>query len=88
MASEIKLTASDATDFGKAVPISRDYAVVGARQPSSTSLLSPGAAYIFFREGSRWTQQAKLTATTAKNTEDEFGCAVAIDGDYVIVGAK
>jgi hypothetical protein len=88
MATEVKITASDATEFGKAVAISRDYAVIGARQPSSTSFLSPGAAYIFLNDGSNWTQQAKLTATTAENTEDEFGCAVAIDGDYVIVGAK
>ena len=88
MATEVKLTASDATRFGKAVALNRNYAVVGARQPSSTSFLSPGAAYIFFYDGSAWTQQAKLTATTAEDTEDEFGCAVAIDSDYVLVGAK
>ena len=86
MATEVKLTASDATRFGKAVALNRNYAVVGARQPSSTSFLSPGAAYIFFYDGSAWTKQAKLTATTAEDTEDEFGCAVAIDSDYVFVG--
>jgi hypothetical protein len=88
MATEFKLVASDATEFGKAVAVSGDYAIVGARQPSSTSLLAPGAAYIFVKSGTGWTQQAKLTATTAKDIVDEFGCAVAIDGDYVLVGAN
>jgi len=88
MATEVKLTASDAAGFGNAVALAGDRAVVGARQPSSTSLLEPGAVYVFLNDGSGWTQQAKLTATTAKDTEDGFGCAVAIDDDYALIGAK
>jgi hypothetical protein len=89
MATEFKLVASDiAVEFGRTVAVSGDYAIVGANQGSPTSLVSPGAAYIFVKGGTGWTQQAKLTATTAKDIADEFGCAVAIDGDYVLVGAK
>jgi hypothetical protein len=51
MATEFKLMASDATEFGKGVAVSGDYAIVGGRQPSSTSLLAPGAAYIFVKSG-------------------------------------
>jgi len=48
-----------------------------------------GAAYIFTRSGSTWTQQAKLTASDAQII-DHFGYSVSISGDgsYVIVGAK
>jgi len=45
-----------------------------------------GAAYVFARDGSSWNQQAKLTASDAAGG-DLFGLAVAIDGDYAVIGA-
>jgi hypothetical protein len=87
MATQLKLLASDAVEFGKAVAVSGDYAIVGARQPSPTSLVSPGSAYIFAKSGSGWTQQAKLAVNVNVEKDDEFGAAVAIEGDYAIVGA-
>ena len=45
-----------------------------------------GAAYVFVREGSTWTQQAYLKASNA-NTYDDFGQSVAINGDTILVGA-
>jgi hypothetical protein len=80
-----KLTASDgATNdyFGDSVSISGDYAVVGAYGDDSSS----GSAYIFRRDGTSWSQQAKLTASDG-NSYDEFGYSVSISGDYAIVGA-
>ena len=47
-----------------------------------------GAAYIFTRSGSTWTQQAKIQASN-KGSGDRFGQSVSIDsdGDTAIVGA-
>ena len=45
-----------------------------------------GAAYVFVRSGTTWSQQAYLKAS---NTEagDQFGYSVAVSGDTVVVGA-
>ncbi|MBI5762095.1 MAG: immunoglobulin domain-containing protein [Planctomycetes bacterium] len=83
--TQAKLTASDAAAgdrFGSAVSVSGDYAVVGARGASSGA----GAAYVFVRSGTVWTQQAKLTANDAA-AGDAFGTSAAIYGDTVVVGA-
>jgi len=45
-----------------------------------------GAAYVFTRTGSTWSQQAKLTSD-AISTSDFFGWAVAVSGNSVVVGA-
>ena len=68
--------------FGTSVSISGDYAVIGA--PGIDS--STGAAYVYRRDGDRWTQQVKLTAADGTK-RDSFGRAVAILGDHVIVAA-
>lgn len=84
-----KLTAADgaATDvFGKAVAIAGDTVVVGASSADSVANVDQGAAYVFFRTGTTWAQQAKLTAGDAAAT-DYFGDSVAISADTVIVGA-
>ena len=64
------------------------YAVVGVSN-SSASVTTGGAAYIFTRSGSTWTQQAQITASNAA-TNDRFGASVDIssDGLYVIVAAE
>ena len=82
-----RLTASDAEvfdDFGAAVAIDGNYAVVGARGAGPNG---SGQAYIFHWDGSSWTQQALLTGSdiTGWNT---FGRAVAMSGDSVIIGAN
>jgi hypothetical protein len=80
-----KLTASDGQTldmFGFSVSISSDYAIVGA--PSHNS--HTGAAYIFKRSGTDWSQQAKLTASDGA-INDEFGYSVSISGDCAIAGA-
>jgi hypothetical protein len=80
--------------FGCCVAISSDstYAIVGASSedggvgdPASNA----GAAYIFTRSGSTWTQQAKLTASDAQ-ASDSFGASVDINynGTYVVVGTS
>ena len=83
---QAKLTALDAaaTDrFGTSVSIDGDTVIVGADQRSGNGR---GAAYIFTRSGTVWTQQAKLTAFDATN-QDLFGNFVSISGDTVVVGS-
>ena len=90
-----KLSPSDvsASDYGgESVDINADgtYAVVGAYGVEDTASLNDnyGAAYVFTRSGSTWTQQQKLTASDGQAT-DYFGTESSIsdDGDYIAVGA-
>jgi uncharacterized repeat protein (TIGR02543 family) len=79
-----KLTASDGAaydEFGHSVFISGDYAIIGAYNDDDK-----GSAYMFKRDGTSWSQQAKLTADDGA-AGDEFGYFVSISGDYAIVGA-
>lgn len=82
-----KLTASDAALgdlFGRSVAIDGDYAVVGAYSEDGAGT-DRGAVYIFDRNSS-WGEVKKLTASDFQDS-DQFGVSVAIDGDYVVVGA-
>jgi hypothetical protein len=88
-----KLTATDAAagdDFGLNVSVSGDTAVVGAIQDDDACPANPacnsGSAYVFFRSGGVWTQQAKLTASDAAATA-LFGHSVSVSGDTAVVGA-
>jgi len=84
-----KIQASDlqASDyFGWSVSISGDTAVVGA-QLEDTGASNAGAAYIFTRDGTTWTQQAKIQSSDIE-ANDRFGYSVSIDGDTVVVGAQ
>ena len=81
-----KLTASDASAgemFGSSVSISGDTAAIGTRGKYKND--HSGAAYIFTCSNGVWTQQAKLTNSSAS---DEFGETVSISGDMVVVAAR
>jgi hypothetical protein len=85
---EHKVMASDgeAEDwFGGATAIEGNYAVIGARMDDDNGS-SAGAAYLFLRDSSGWTEQQKLLASDG-SLDARFGRSVAISGDYVIVGA-
>ena len=85
---QAKLVASDAEAndyFGHTIAIDGDTIVVGARGEDTGGSYS-GAAYVFTRSGTSWSQQAKLQASD-KAANDEFGWNVAIDGDTIVVGA-
>jgi hypothetical protein len=62
--------------------------VVGAINEDSptNNVLESGAAYVFTRSGSTWSQQAYLKASSA-GAGDLFGYSVAIFGDTLLVGA-
>src|ERR1022692_4607455 len=69
--------------FGFSVSVSGDTAVVGA--PNQDENDSPGAAYVFTRSGTTWTQQQKLTASDG-SLVNEFGISVSVSGDTAVVG--
>ena len=90
---QAKIQASDAsaTDFfGAAVSLSTngDTAIVGAYTVDDGSITASGAAYIFTRSGTSWSQQQKLEASDP-SANDNFGRHVAMsgDGNTVIIGA-
>ena len=84
--------------FGDAVAISGDTIAVAACGESSnargvngnqtdTSAFAAGAVYVFVRSGTIWSQQAYLKASNTAAFQ-QFGFAVAISGDTVVVGAN
>ncbi|TAK04024.1 hypothetical protein EPO34_02605 [Patescibacteria group bacterium] len=72
--------------FGQAVSISGDTAVVGAFFDAVNGNTGQGSAYVFVRSGGVWTQQQKLVATDGA-ADDQFGSAVAISGNTIVVGS-
>ena len=83
-----KITASDGAAgdyFGQYVSVSGDTLVVGAYLEDDGGS-NAGAAYVFTRSGTTWTQQQKLVASDAA-AGDMFGISVGMDGDNIIVGA-
>jgi hypothetical protein len=75
-------------NFGCAVDISGDYAVVGAQNEDDGSTTYAGAAYIFHRIATDdWEQSCRITATDPQ-PNDYFGSAVAISGDTAVVSSE
>ena len=83
--------------FGSVLAIDLDTIVIGAIQEASTatgvdgdgtddSAFASGAAYVFARDGTAWSQQAYLKASNT-DAGDDFGRSVSVDGDIVAVGA-
>jgi len=84
--------------FGTAVAISEETLVVGAAGEDSNArgvntvgtngvAFATGAAYLFVRDGTNWTQQAYLKASNAEGL-DNFGNSISLDGDLLVVGAS
>lgn len=85
---QAKLTANDGVAgdrFATAVAISGATVAVGASSTNIGGTQQQGAAYVFARNGAAWLQQAKLTAAEGVQ-QDQFGIAIAVDGDAVVAG--
>ncbi|MCI0362397.1 MAG: hypothetical protein L0219_00855 [Phycisphaerales bacterium] len=85
---DIKLVAFDSVAgdlYGTAVAISGDVAIVGSPNADLAGAANAGAAYIYRWSGT-WNFEAKISASDFA-AGDSFGSAVAVDGDWVIVGA-
>lgn len=90
-AQEARLVSADAAagdQFGRSVAIRGDIAIVGA--PMDDDPLSgadSGGAYVFRRTaGGAWTQEARLGAFES-GPGDQFGFAVAFEGEFALIGA-
>ncbi len=86
---QAKLMASDGAVldlFGSSVAIDGDTVVVGAIGADIPPNENQGAAYVFVRDATTWTQQQKLTASDGA-ANDQFGSSVTTSGDTVVVGA-
>jgi hypothetical protein len=71
--------------FGIRVAISGDTALVAAQMDDVGSSVDQGSAYVFVRNGTTWSPQAKLVATDGE-AGDRFGLGVELSGDTALVG--
>jgi hypothetical protein len=85
---QAKIIAADGVggdDFGCSVSLSGDRIIVGARLDDVGANTNQGSAYIYKRNGTIWTQEAKLAGISGA-ANDELGQSVCINGDYAIAG--
>ncbi|AKS41588.1 Calx-beta domain-containing protein [Wenzhouxiangella marina] len=84
-------------EFGHRLALDGDTLVVGMPEedsfssgvngnPFDNTAEDAGAAYVFVRQGTSWSQQAYLKASNT-DADDRFGYSVDIDGDLIVVGA-
>jgi FG-GAP repeat len=92
-------TTQSGDGFGTSVALSGDLMVIGAigedssttginSTPNESAALS-GAAYVFTRSGTTWSQQSYLKPAAVGTTQanDSFGWSVGISPDLIVVGA-
>lgn len=83
--------------FGGSVAIEGDLIVIGAPVESNSAtgingnqnagtITYSGAAYVFGRVGTTWSQYAYIKASNP-GVQDSFGAAVALSSDTIVVGA-
>ncbi|MCP4121756.1 MAG: hypothetical protein GY751_08375, partial [Bacteroidetes bacterium] len=85
---EQKLTASDqgASDqYGLSVSVSNDRIFIGNGYDDAP-LSNSGSVYLYTYNGSTWTDEQKITASDAFNS-DYFGMRGSISGDWAVAGA-
>jgi hypothetical protein len=87
-----KLLAFDGSpndEFGGAVAVDGDIAVIGARRDKGPSDRNDyaGSAYVFIRTNSGWQFDAKLTAPDFKSAHF-FGESLGVSGNTVVIGAR
>jgi uncharacterized repeat protein (TIGR01451 family) len=86
---QAKLVASDPESndmFGTKVFLSGDVVVIGAPHHTTAAGERAGAAYVFVRSGTAWTELQRLVASDGAPW-DAFGTAVSVSGDTAVVTA-
>ncbi len=89
--AKLQASAQNMNDnFGVSVAISGAWALVGA-DLHDRKATDAGAVFAFFKNqngiNDSWGQRSIIIDLNGK-TGDRFGCAVGIDGEYAVVGAK
>jgi len=79
--------ASERNEFGRSVGISKTgtYAIAGAPY-TENSATNVGAAYIFSRSGTTWTERSKQIPHSSVEYSVRMGDSVVVSGDYAAVG--
>jgi hypothetical protein len=86
-AAQEELLDSAKSQFGYAVALAGDYAVVG--QPDdATQGTHAGAASVYTRRNGHWVRVARLLPSDQGSKGARFGSAVALAGTVVLVGAE
>jgi hypothetical protein len=75
-------------NFGRAVAISGNYAIVGAYQEDDAGGLNSGVAYVYDVITGALLQTLQNPNAYAGTTQDTFGTSCAMSGDFAIVGAS
>lgn len=80
--------AAQGNDFGNAVAVSGNEALVGCSHLAAPDQSSngDGAAFLFTRSGSTWSQPLAIRASDFAGN-DAFGCAVGVSGTLAVIGA-
>ncbi len=89
IAEPVTLTATTPEEyafFGGSVALAGNTLAIGSRLYDAGGRLGAGAAYVFTKSGTTWSQAAKLTASTSLQLA-YLGYSLAVDGDTVLVGA-
>lgn len=85
--TETKLIGDGGIDeFGRAVTLDGDVAVVGARRIDGGRSTDSGVAFVYERSNGRWTKQAELTSGDGVH-DDSFGAELETNRRTVLVGA-
>ena len=83
---------SDGDEFGIAIALDGDTAVIGAgRAEGEDGSATVGAAYVFHQDGEQWAPGPKLAPSDFQSGRffgAFFGEAVAVAGDVMVVGAS
>jgi hypothetical protein len=82
---QAKLFAADGDvgdNFGIRVSLADETAIIGASADDDIR----GSAYVFTRNDTTWTQQAKLVASDGQS-DDFFGWFISLSGDTALIGA-
>jgi hypothetical protein len=72
--------------FGYSVALSGNYALVGCPDADVLGITDVGAAYVFERSGSVWTQRPIIFPADGE-AGDNFGLSVALTDNYALVGS-
>ncbi len=72
--------------FGFSVALDGNWAVIGAYEGNSDVVEGAGAAYVFAKISTDWVEQQKLFDTNDPRNGEDFGWAVAIKNNTILVG--
>jgi hypothetical protein len=74
------------TGFGSAIALHGEWALIGAYGARADGIADAGSVYVYRRDGTTWGASQTLTAH-APQAKAYFGGAVAIAGDWILIGA-